>query len=291
MAGLDALISSFMGQTNSATSAGSPSWQDELLETVNPEKQRRRNIARALQQASTTLASTPGDFLTGLAAASGQGANAYITGRDDSEQQRMRVQQLLQGVQQKDQDRRLDLLLDAIGVQRNLVSDQRQAEEGRARQSDRQSDRALRKAESEARQSYWNRRGTNGAGGTSELTKNQILTTKRAIRSELKSFESQLLESARLDESITPETIKGELEQRRMKLEEYYGIDLDQPAGSAPAAAPSPTVAQPQTNVTQFDLMTRPSQGSATAIREGATATNPQTGERIIYRNGQWQPL
>ncbi len=26
-------------------------------------------------------------------------------------------------------------------------------------------------------------------------------------------------------------------------------------------------------------------------IREGATATNPQTGERIIYRNGQWQPL
>ena len=27
------------------------------------------------------------------------------------------------------------------------------------------------------------------------------------------------------------------------------------------------------------------------SIREGATATNPQTGERIIYRNGKWQPL
>jgi len=26
-------------------------------------------------------------------------------------------------------------------------------------------------------------------------------------------------------------------------------------------------------------------------IRDGATATNPQTGERIIYRNGKWQPL
>jgi hypothetical protein len=26
-------------------------------------------------------------------------------------------------------------------------------------------------------------------------------------------------------------------------------------------------------------------------IRDGATATNPQTGERVIYRNGQWQPL
>lgn len=26
-------------------------------------------------------------------------------------------------------------------------------------------------------------------------------------------------------------------------------------------------------------------------VQEGATATNPQTGERIIYRNGQWQPM
>jgi hypothetical protein len=26
-------------------------------------------------------------------------------------------------------------------------------------------------------------------------------------------------------------------------------------------------------------------------ISEGTTATNPQTGERIIYRDGQWQPL
>ena len=31
--------------------------------------------------------------------------------------------------------------------------------------------------------------------------------------------------------------------------------------------------------------------GGGGGVREGATATNPQTGERIIYRNGQWQPL
>jgi hypothetical protein len=31
--------------------------------------------------------------------------------------------------------------------------------------------------------------------------------------------------------------------------------------------------------------------GAGGGIREGATATNPQTGERIIYRNGKWQPL
>ena len=26
------------------------------------------------------------------------------------------------------------------------------------------------------------------------------------------------------------------------------------------------------------------------AITDGATATNPETGEKIIYRNGQWEP-
>jgi len=26
-------------------------------------------------------------------------------------------------------------------------------------------------------------------------------------------------------------------------------------------------------------------------VSEGATATNPQTGEKIIYRNGQWEPM
>jgi hypothetical protein len=31
--------------------------------------------------------------------------------------------------------------------------------------------------------------------------------------------------------------------------------------------------------------------GVGGGIRDGATATNPQTGERIIYRNGKWQPL
>ena len=32
-------------------------------------------------------------------------------------------------------------------------------------------------------------------------------------------------------------------------------------------------------------------EAAANNVGEGATATNPQTGERLIYRNGQWQPL
>jgi hypothetical protein len=34
-----------------------------------------------------------------------------------------------------------------------------------------------------------------------------------------------------------------------------------------------------------------PAGATSGGIREGTTATNPQTGERIIYRDGQWQPL
>lgn len=29
----------------------------------------------------------------------------------------------------------------------------------------------------------------------------------------------------------------------------------------------------------------------ASGVQEGATATNPQTGEKIQFRNGQWQPM
>lgn len=32
-------------------------------------------------------------------------------------------------------------------------------------------------------------------------------------------------------------------------------------------------------------------EAAANSVSEGATATNPQTGERLIYRDGQWQPL
>lgn len=31
--------------------------------------------------------------------------------------------------------------------------------------------------------------------------------------------------------------------------------------------------------------------GQAAGIQEGATATNPQTGEKVIYRGGQWVPM
>lgn len=44
-----------------------------------------------------------------------------------------------------------------------------------------------------------------------------------------------------------------------------------------------PSVALPQ--------ITLPGQQQQQTVSEGAIAANPQTGERIIFRNGQWQPL
>ena len=288
MASIDDLIANIMGQTDTALNAPPAPWQQELLETVNPQKVKRQNIARALAQASTAMATTPGNFLAGVSAAAATGADSYLTGKDQAEDERIKVQQLVQMQGQKDQDRRLSLLMDAIGVQRNQIQDKQSAEE------------------SKARTDYYNRRGTGAAPGNG-LTQSQILTTKRAIRGELRTLENQLLESAKLDESLTPEAIESAIAERQMELEEYYGITLDAP--DTPQQGATPKVQQPAApgaapgrNITQADLfapqggaeevqqpaITAPPSGG---IRDGATATNKQTGERVIYRNGQWQPL
>ncbi|MEN6539139.1 MAG: hypothetical protein ABFC67_05965, partial [Mizugakiibacter sp.] len=124
MPGINDLIASIMGQTQTALDAPAAPWQQELLETVNPEKVKRQNIARALAQASTAMATTPGNFLAGVSAAASTGADSYLTARDEAETERARVQQLVQMQQQRDQDRRLDLLMGALGVQRNQIQDQ-----------------------------------------------------------------------------------------------------------------------------------------------------------------------
>lgn len=281
MAGIDDLIAAFTSQTNQALNEPSAPWQQELLETVNPEKVKRQNIARALAKASTAMATTPGNFLEGVSAAASQGADSYITGRDQAEQERQKVQQLLGMQKQKEQDRRLQLLLDAVGVQRNIAGDKRQEAQD-ARQA----------KESDARIAYYNQRGKGLSGDG--LTQSQILTTKRTIRSELKTLENQLREDAKSDESLTPDAIQQRVDERRMELEDYYGLSLD--TADAPGAAETPqvqSVAPGKTDqvVTKNPGITTPQATPGGGIKEGTTATNKATGERLIYRNGQWQPL
>ena len=220
MPGIDDLIATFMGQTNSALNAEPAPWQQELLETVNPQKVRRQNIARALAQASTALATTPGNFLTGLSAAASTGADAYLTARDQAETERARVQQLVQMSQQKDQDRRLELLFDAIGVQRNQISDEQSTERHKAGL---ERDRAYT--------DYYNRRGVGGA----TLSPAQEQTNRRAIRNELRA-ERRALERQVADGTIPPEEMDQRLEELRIELEDYYGVTAD----DTPAAPGSP---------------------------------------------------
>jgi hypothetical protein len=71
-----------------------------------------------------------------------------------------------------------------------------------------------------------------------------------------------------------------ELENVRSRIEQNFGIKLPAlarkpQADRLPAGQPAPT------------RSVAPNQ----QVQDGATATNPRTGQRIIFRNGQWQPL
>lgn len=70
-----------------------------------------------------------------------------------------------------------------------------------------------------------------------------------------------------------PEVLKQKVENRRIAIE---GISRAAGSSYKPDAAPAAPAA--------------PAQPQAPAIAEGATATNPQTGAKIIFRGGQWVP-
>lgn len=277
MPGIQDIYNTFMGQTDSALNAPEQPWQQELLETVNPEKVKRQSIKKALAQASMAMATTPGNFLTGLSAAASTGANSYIDAQDQAEQDRIKAQQLIQVAQQKQQDRRLSLLMDAIGVDRNLKSDKREEAETTYRHG--------RDAKSDARQEKldnslisYREKGRNG--NASGLSPAQVQTTKRTIRKELDDLEKSLRKPDPLSDAppLSEEEIQQKLEERKAMLGNYYGIDVDS------SNASTPTVAQPGAGIL-------PAQSAApTPIAEGATAVNPTTGARIIFKGGKWQP-
>jgi hypothetical protein len=236
------LLQAFIGQTQQATAPVAPAqegspWQQELLETVNPQKVRQQNIRRAMATAAQALATTPGNFLQGVSAAASTGANAYLNGQEQAQARRAQVMQQIDQAQSRDRDERLSKLAAAIGIgrgiqndqygrQRDAVSDQRYTDETKYRRDqdvlDRK-DRRLTRAYNDM------------------LSQSQTLTTKRAIRSELRTLETQLKEEAKYNEAMTPQAVQAQIDQRRAELEEYYGISLDD---SIDASA-SPQVVKP----------------------------------------------
>jgi hypothetical protein len=117
MADLSSLISAFTGQATAPTPSTTMPWQQALMEQVDPEKARQQNIAQALAKAGAAMASTPGNFLTGLSNAATTGANAYISERPNIDARRAQALLQIQQQQQQDQERQLNRLRDAIGVQ------------------------------------------------------------------------------------------------------------------------------------------------------------------------------
>lgn len=226
MSALDNLISTFTAQSNTALGqTGDAPWQNELLESVNPEKVRKRNIAQALLKASQALATTPGNFLQGVSAAASSGADSYITDRDNAEQERLKTLQLVQMARQKDQDRRLSLLMDAIGVQQK--QDDTLYSRGRDTKSDERQAKADARAEreSQARTNYYNRRGVTAPGAVG-LSEAQVQTNRRAARKEFITERDNLNESLKSGE-ITPEDMSQQLEEKQIEIERYYGVSLD----------------------------------------------------------------
>jgi len=232
---LDDLYSTFLGQTNTALNQPESPWQQELMATVNPDKVRRDNIKRALAEASMTLATTPGNFLTGLSTAATVGANSYLQAKQQSEQDRTRAMQLVQLAQQKDQDRRLSLLMDAIGVNRNIKSDARADE-----------DQLLQRDESKARVAYYNRRGTGGADSPDGLNANQRRVAKNTIQSILDRKEAQWRK-----DGMSEDEIQNKLQDEQLRQEQIYGVTLMDPEDYS-------SQADGYTNAgdTQFDFMT-----------------------------------
>lgn len=277
---LDTLYQTFLGQTNEALNEPPAPWQQELMETVNPDKVRRQNIKRALAQASMALATTPGNFLTGLSAAAGTGANAYLTAQDDSEQQRMKVMQLVQTAQQKDRDRRLALLQDALGVGRNLQSD-------KIAEDDRQYRRG-RDAKSDARQERLDnsliesRKRPRGSSSTGGLTDNQIGVYRRDIRRQMEVERRRLEDAAEMDETLTPEVIEQQVDDLRRELEDYYGI------GEEEGGAPPPTVG-PSVSTRQDGILPATAPPPLEQRIVGKTYATPKGN--FIWTGSGWKPV
>lgn len=108
-------------------------------------------------------------------------------------------------------------------------------------------------------------------------------------QSKLTAIGRQLTDELRTAE----ETLRGELSPTNRQEVETRVIGLRAAIGRVTSAlqsfdgggqAPTPTPPSPPS------LPAPPSPDDA-GPQEGATATNPTTGERVIFRNGQWEPM
>ncbi len=149
---INALTEAFLGQAQAPQQESQ--WQQQLLERVSPEEQRRKQIRNTVLAASLALLKTRGGFGQGLANAAGAAGNAWAETGDSMEQQSLEAQKTVEEAQQHEADRRLRLLESALGVatkqedrvydrKRDGILDERYAEEQRKTDEERTYKRGL----------------------------------------------------------------------------------------------------------------------------------------------------
>jgi hypothetical protein len=273
MAGsLDDYYNLFMGQTNSALNQQEQPWQQELMASVNPDKVRKDNIRMALAQASQAMATTPGNFLTGLSAAAGAGANTYLQAKQGAEEDRMKAMQLVELANQKQQDRRLDLLMGAIGVNRDLKADERDEEYNQARVD-------------YYKKGGGRRGGSQAAGGLSD---NQIRREQNFILSQLDRMRTRLEK----DGGLSAQEIDARIDAEQRRLERIKGITLDQPEDWTTQSEyfTENDTGGSNENVSQFDFMSGgaqpdlPDRSTSKASPQGSV-TPPRRAVEALRKN------
>jgi hypothetical protein len=91
---------------------------------------------------------------------------------------------------------------------------------------------------------------------------------------QLGTFIEHAMKRARTPEQIA--AAEKQIAEKRKEIMDRYGVtNEDAPPPAAPTGAADPSV---------------PLGAAPSDIQEGATATNPTTGEKIIYEGGQWVP-
>lgn len=255
MADFNTLLNAFVGQSQAMDAAPPAPWQGELMKMVNPEEQRRQNMARALAAASSALGSTPGNFLQGIAAGASQGSTALVDGQQQDAQRRMQAMQMIDQANRQAQSDKLGRLQQALG----LVGQQEDRTYQRGQDAAAADYRTKRAGIEDQR---WNQEfdlkkmKAGILGGQRPLSPDQKRQARDSVNRAANDFYQRKMEAinADVEASTTPDMHAAEFEKARQQAwadaQEYkrslmveYGLSEAPPAGSADAFKSGPTSA------------------------------------------------
>lgn len=283
---LSQLVNAFVSQSQDPGLTAQPSWQSELRNQLDPEAAKKRNISNALGAAAAAIsASRGGGALRGLSQGIVAGANSYNQGQQANLDKRIENMKALDDSELKRRLTGLEMLKDAVGIQGGQ-EDRADTKQYRKDSLDLQREQvAARNAEAAARQGG---AGTSsgiledGAKGDRELPAtggnvggNASTPPKPKSGSDGLDIEKRrALVAARKEFTDWVENNNPSEDEKQKYwdglLDVYQIRDLYEPKKQAS-----------QANQTQGQQQ----------FQEGQTATNPKTGQKVIFKNGMWQPL